>query len=124
MSSTGFPFIPLRAGAHGKHKGKFLSAKSFGVMNRYCLTLALMIGGLYATAQAEIDARTIAFNCRNCHGDTATSIPSLQSLSRQQIQQALLDFKYDKKPATLMPRLAKGYSDAELAAVADYLSRQ
>ncbi|MCQ8118699.1 c-type cytochrome [Methylomonas rosea] len=55
--------------------------------------------------------------------DPKSSIPSLKNVSAQQIRQALLDFKYDRKPATLMPRLAKGYSDAELAAVAEYLSR-
>jgi len=36
----------------------------------------------------------------------------------------LLDFKYDRKPATLMPRLVKGYSDAELQAVAEYLGKR
>ena len=92
-------------------------------MKRQSITVAV-VGGFCAMAQAEIDARAIAFNCLTCHGDTATSIPSLPSLSRQQIQQALLDFKYDKRPATLMPRLAKGYSDEELAVVADYLSRR
>jgi cytochrome c553 len=40
------------------------------------------------------------------------------------LQQALLDFKYDKTNATLMPRIAKAYSDAEISAVAAYLSQQ
>lgn len=97
-------------------------------MKRICyVAVALAASTLNAIAHAEIDARAIAFNCRNCHTesslDSKSSIPSLNDLSAQRIRQALLDFKYDKKPATLMPRLAKGYSDAELAAVAEYLSR-
>ncbi|MDT4291170.1 hypothetical protein RO575_16505 [Methylomonas sp. MO1] len=97
-------------------------------MKRICyVSAALLASALNTMAYAEIDARAIAFNCRNCHAesslDAKSSIPSLKSLSAQQIQQALLDFKYDKKPATLMPRLAKAYSDAELAAVAKFLSR-
>ncbi|MBD9360855.1 c-type cytochrome [Methylomonas fluvii] len=91
------------------------------------VSAALLASALSSMAYAEIDARAIAFNCWNCHTesslDAKSSIPSLKSLSAQQLRQALLDFKYDKKPATLMPRLAKGYSDAELAAVAEYLSR-
>jgi cytochrome c553 len=35
----------------------------------------------------------------------------------------LLDFKYDKQVATLMPRIAKGYNDQELEALADYLGK-
>lgn len=90
--------------------------------------MALVVGSLLnPSAYAELDARAIACNCQNCHADSpasvGVSIPSLETLSTEQIQQALLDFKYDRKPATLMPRLAKGYSDEELAAVAAYLSR-
>ncbi|WKJ92048.1 hypothetical protein QZJ86_07865 [Methylomonas montana] len=96
-------------------------------MKRICYAAALAASLFGAVIHAEIDAQAIAFNCLNCHADSSasvdTSIPSLETLSREQIQQALLDFKYDRKPATLMPRLAKGYSDEELAAVADYLSR-
>ncbi|AMK75067.1 MULTISPECIES: c-type cytochrome [Methylomonas] len=96
-------------------------------MKRICYAAAPVAGSLNSIAHAEIDARAIAFNCRNCHAESQpgseSSIPSLENLSAQQIRQALLDFKYDKKPATLMPRLAKGYSDAELAAVAEYLNR-
>lgn len=98
-------------------------------MKRICyVAAALVASGLNSIAYAEIDARAIAFNCRNCHTESSldpkSSILSLKNVSAQQIRQALLDFKYDRKPATLMPRLAKGYSDEELAAVADYLSRK
>ncbi len=75
---------------------------------------------------AEISAQVIALNCLNCHlSDSAASkgaIPTFQYLSAAELRQLLLDFKYDRKPATLMPRIAKGYSDTELSAVADYLS--
>lgn len=76
---------------------------------------------------AEQNTQAIAFNCLTCHqsgSNTADdALPDLQTLSEQKILQALLAFKYDKKPATLMPRIAKGYSDAELAAVAGYLTQ-
>lgn len=72
---------------------------------------------------AELSAQAIAVNCMICHTSTATaaSLPRLEAFSRLQLQQTLLDFKYAKKPSTLMGRLVKGYSDSELAAVAEYL---
>lgn len=91
-------------------------------MNRLFL---VAIGLLFAeSCLAELDAQAIALNCRNCHSVDASEIPSLTNLSAQQIGWMLLDFKYDRKAATLMPRIAKGYSDEELKAVADYLGRR
>jgi sulfide dehydrogenase cytochrome subunit len=74
---------------------------------------------------AELNAESIALMCRNCHTQqiSANSVPSLSHLSTVQLQQLLLDYKYDKRAATLMPRLAKGYSDQELQAVAQLLGQ-
>ncbi len=74
---------------------------------------------------ADINPQSIAFNCRNCHAQQAsdTQPASLVQISAAEIRETLLAFKYDKKAATLMPRIAKGYSDAELSAVADFLGK-
>lgn len=77
--------------------------------------------------KAEFVPQSVALNCLICHEsgqDTAAGdIPGLAGLSSTELYQALLDFKYDKRAATLMPRIAKGYSDAQLQAVADWLSQ-
>lgn len=76
---------------------------------------------------AEFNPRLVALNCLSCHQDRAgsgQSIPVLTGLSAQRIRQELLDFKYDRKAATLMPRLAKGFSDDELRLVADSINQQ
>jgi sulfide dehydrogenase cytochrome subunit len=87
--------------------------------------LTVVIGLLVAeSCHADLDAQAIALNCHNCHLSESTQIPSLTNLSAEQIDRMLLDYKYDKLPATLMPRIAKGYSDGELKAVADYLGRR
>ncbi|MGR8931084.1 MAG: c-type cytochrome [Gammaproteobacteria bacterium] len=76
---------------------------------------------------AGSDGRAIALNCMTCHRQSSENapgqIPSLAGLSEHQIKQVLLDFKYDRKQATLMPRIAKGYSDQELSEVAAHLAR-
>lgn len=94
---------------------------------RFWWLLDVFLLFLVLPCNADVNAQAIALNCMSCHQlDSAsadTGIPTLKSLSKHQIQQHLLDFKYDKKQATLMPRIAKGYSDSELEAVAEFLSR-
>ncbi|MCK9606766.1 MAG: hypothetical protein M0R33_10020 [Methylomonas sp.] len=75
---------------------------------------------------AEINPQLVALNCVSCHQDHAAperGIPLLVGLSAQTIQQDLLDFKYDRKSATLMPRIAKGFSDDELRVIAEYIAQ-
>ncbi|MBS4051856.1 MAG: hypothetical protein KGZ69_11715 [Methylomonas sp.] len=75
---------------------------------------------------AELNPQLLADNCLTCHQDHSASerdIPLLAGLPAQKIQQDLLDFKYGRKPATLMPRIAKGFSDDDLRLIADYLAR-
>ncbi|WP_305907705.1 hypothetical protein Q9L42_014420 [Methylomarinum sp. Ch1-1] len=68
--------------------------------------------------RADISPRLIVSNCRSCHSGLGTVIPSLNVLSAEQIKQALLQFKYDRRKSTVMGRIVKGLSDAEISAVA------
>jgi len=82
---------------------------------------------VFATgARADFAAEAIVANCTICHAreDGDAGMPALADQSAEQLRQSLLDFKYDRKTATLMNRIAKGYSDAELAAVADHLGKR
>lgn len=85
----------------------------------------LLLGGLISlSCWAELDPQSIAVLCVNCHNpDETTRIPALKQLSASEISQKLINFKHDNQPATIMPRIAKGYSDQELAAVAAWLGR-
>jgi cytochrome subunit of sulfide dehydrogenase len=60
--------------------------------------------------------------CMTCHSAGDAQIPALVDRSASRLEGQLLDFKYDRVKVTLMNRLAKGYTDAELAAVAAYLA--
>ncbi|WP_426994169.1 c-type cytochrome [Methylomonas sp. CM2] len=81
---------------------------------------------LTSAARADFAAEAIAANCTICHArkDGDVGMPALADLSAEKLRQSLLDFKYDRKTATLMNRIAKGYSDTELAVVADYLGKR
>lgn len=73
--------------------------------------------------------RSLAANCSACHGTEGRSapgatVPGLAGRARDDILGAMTQFKEGKRPATLMHQIAKGYSDAEIAALADYFSKQ
>lgn len=70
-------------------------------------------------------ARNLANNCFTCHGPGGQSpgaIPSLTRLSAADIESRLQSFKSGATPSTVMGRHAKGYSDAEIRAVARYIA--
>ena len=89
---------------------------------------ALLMGGAYTTgawAQSQgASPATIARTCYMCHGPegkTAGPMPRLNGQPAAAIAKALVDFKTDQRKGTIMNRIAKGYSDADLQAVAQYI---
>ncbi|WP_090597220.1 c-type cytochrome [Pelagibacterium luteolum] len=95
--------------------------------------IALALAGALATgvlmtgaAQAQTDASVLAGTCANCHGTDGNSpgaIPSIAGLPFEYILEQLLAFKADEVPGTtIMGRIAKGYSDEELEALALHFS--
>jgi cytochrome c553 len=73
--------------------------------------------------------RSLAANCAACHGTGGRPAPDatlagLAGKPRDELFAAMIQFKQGKKPATLMHQLSKGYSDEEIAALADYFSKQ
>lgn len=83
---------------------------------------------LSAGAQAQVNQiRVWAAACANCHGTEGRAAPGMISLAgRQQseLQQQLLAFKNGQRPGTIMPQLAKGYSDEQLNQIAAYFAAQ
>ncbi len=65
--------------------------------------------------------RVLVATCTGCHGQngkSAGAIPVLAGQNETQIRQAMLDYKNDRRPATVMSRHAKGFSDDEIGAIA------
>ncbi len=73
--------------------------------------------------------RALAANCAACHGTDGHAAPGspltpLAGRPRQDIVQLMSQFKSGQKPATLMHQIAKGYSEAEIEALAAYFAAQ
>jgi sulfide dehydrogenase cytochrome subunit len=85
---------------------------------------AVLVLPLAAGAQ-NADGTILALSCAACHGTGGASpgaIPSLRGKTAAYIGEALTEFKTGKRSATVMGRLAKGYSDAEIKALADHFA--
>jgi len=71
---------------------------------------------------AEISGKVIAYACYSCHGENLTNIDQSNIVSAEKLENTLLAFKSNTKQSTIMNRITKGFSDAELKAVATYLT--
>ena len=62
--------------------------------------------------------------CLGCHGATETELPSLKNLSALEIESAMDAFRSGAREATLMNRIAKGFTADETRALAQWLATQ
>jgi cytochrome c553 len=71
--------------------------------------------------------RNLAAICANCHNtdprDTS-AIEPLVGMSKAKIVTKMHAFRSGEKTATVMHQLAKGFSDAQIEAIATYLAGQ
>jgi sulfide dehydrogenase cytochrome subunit len=85
-------------------------------------------GAASASPSVPPTPEMISFACAGCHGTNGASagltMPTLASHSKASIVDAMKKFKSGERPSTVMGRLAKGYSDADFAAMGDFFSRQ
>jgi cytochrome c553 len=90
------------------------------------ISLAALAAAASAHAQAPA-ARDIASTCANCHGTNGASrgvVPSLAGQSKADLAAKMLEFKQNRRPGTIMPQLAKGFTDDQIDAVAAYFASQ
>lgn len=92
----------------------------------------IVAAGLLALSTASLAAppspAMLSNACAGCHGtlgaSAGPSMPSLAGQSKVSIVESMKGFKSGVRPSTIMGRLAKGYSDAEIDAMGDFFSKQ
>ena len=81
-----------------------------------------------ALAQDPNAGRSLAATCANCHGTGGrphnATIPALAGMPADTLLARLTDYRSGKLAGTVMPQIAKGYTEEQLRLVAAYLSRQ
>jgi cytochrome subunit of sulfide dehydrogenase len=85
----------------------------------------------FGTASAQDTAapagRAIAASCAGCHGTNGVSqggMPSLAGQPKADLVRKMQDFKAGRTPATIMPQLAKGYTDEQIELAAGWFATQ
>jgi sulfide dehydrogenase cytochrome subunit len=73
------------------------------------------------------DSQILASSCSGCHTNSEklnTAIPRIRGLPEAVIAEAMHEFQSGQRPATVMDRIAKGFTDDEIKQLAAYLSAQ
>ena len=80
-----------------------------------------------ASAAGAADAPAGALSCSGCHpanASVSTSVPRLAGQDAASIVAAMQAFRSGARPATVMDRIAKGFSDDEIKSIAAWYAAQ
>jgi sulfide dehydrogenase cytochrome subunit len=73
-------------------------------------------------------AAMLAGQCTGCHGDGGASLgpasPTIGGINQEYFLETMAAFKSGKRHSTVMGRIAKGYTDDEIKAMAGYFAKQ
>jgi sulfide dehydrogenase cytochrome subunit len=73
-------------------------------------------------------ARNLAAGCAICHGTAGHAVTkdvtTLAGIPQDLLAKQLRDFRDGKRPATVMHQIARGYSDAQIDAMAAWFASQ
>jgi sulfide dehydrogenase cytochrome subunit len=86
---------------------------------------AVLLGAGAAVAQDVPSGQAMVQTCYVCHGPegrSAEAVPALMRGQKEFVVRQMIEFKTDRRPSTIMNRVAKSYSDEQIAAIADYLA--
>lgn len=95
---------------------------------------ATALAALAGSAQAaptpdSLALQSLAATCANCHGTQGravdkSEVPGLAGLAAPYLVEQMAAFKSGARPATVMHQIAKGYSAAQIDALARYFAAQ
>lgn len=78
---------------------------------------------------SNLNKRSLAATCANCHGTDGKGVidggmPLINGLTSEQMLAQLKAFKSGAREGTIMPQLAKGYTDEQLETIANQLGKK
>jgi cytochrome subunit of sulfide dehydrogenase len=81
-----------------------------------------------ASNLTPLGVRSMAATCASCHGTNGVSVggavAGLAGLNKEYFVTQMKLFREGKREATLMHQISKGYTEAEINAMADYFAAQ
>jgi sulfide dehydrogenase cytochrome subunit len=94
-------------------------------MARVSLAAAIVLAWTCAASAAEPPIGV--FGCTGCHAASAkveTPVPRLTGRPAAETVKAMQEFRGGQRPGTVMDRIAKGFSDEEVQAIAAWYAEQ
>ena len=95
------------------------------LLTRLTAVVAIVLAS--ATAASSAEAPAGAASCSGCHAANPrveTPVPPLAGRSAADIISQTIAFKSGQRPGTIMDRIAKGFSDEEIRAIAAWYEQQ
>ena len=95
------------------------------LLTRLTAVVAIVLAS--ATAASSAEAPAGAASCSGCHAANPrveTPVPPLAGRSAADITSQTIAFKSGQRPGTIMDRIAKGFSDEEIRAIAAWYEQQ
>lgn len=81
--------------------------------------IAAVLPLVFTSAGASAASPTpLVAGCEGCHGGDDPRLPKIAGRSAADIVAAMTAFRNGRRPATVMDRIAKGFSEGEIAAIA------
>lgn len=88
----------------------------------------LLLGGVaLANPAAAPNGMLLAQSCLGCHGAAGQgegAVPGIAGLPAPDLVAQMAAFRANERPATIMGRITRGYTVAEIEAVAAYLAQR
>jgi len=94
---------------------------------------AFLWGASTLAVASDLDAErvyhlSLAATCASCHGTKGISVagdfmPKIDGLTHEQIAQAMLQYKSGERSGTIMPQIAKGYTEEQINIIAKVLGK-
>ncbi|MBV8500531.1 MAG: c-type cytochrome [Paucibacter sp.] len=91
------------------------------------LACLLILATGAAQAEPDLRLRALAANCAGCHGTEGRApryslVPGLAGMPAAHFIVQMKAFKSGARQGTVMPQLAKGFSEAQILALANYFA--
>jgi cytochrome subunit of sulfide dehydrogenase len=101
-------------------------------MKRWLLAAGMALACASGFAQSDKEGlyvKSLAATCANCHGTAGrtaegSAVPGLAGTSKAYFTAQMAAFKSGARSATVMHQIAKGFTDAQIDALANYFAAQ
>jgi mono/diheme cytochrome c family protein len=110
-------------GKHGSFSAIVVNSQASNHMDISRFSRAALAGAALLVAAVPASAETgrlLASQCAQCHGTNGAG-PGFEQIAGKDLFNDLIDMKY-RPIEGIMDRQARGYTDAQLRLIADYLS--